>query len=130
MPEILYPNKIFAITRFFLFCMYIEEQSHLQPKVPFYTNQNFLLAYLLSKIYILGILNWPLGNTITCSFPNYTILSSRPLLWKYMVCLEKLRYLKKNHKSVTETLILLKLRNIKSRNHTDLHEKIIFSFRH
>ena len=67
-------------------------RSHLQPKVPFYTNQNFLLAYLLSKIYILGILNWPLGNTIACSFHNCTIMSSRPLLWKYVVFLKKLRY--------------------------------------
>ena len=31
---------------------------------------------------------------------------------------------KKNHKSVTETLILLKLKNIKSKNHTDLHKKL------
>ena len=112
----------------------LKEQSLLQPKVPFYTNQNVLLAYLLSKIYILGILNWPLGNIIACSFHNSTILSSRPLLWKYVVCLKKKKiFFFKIHNSVTETHILLKPKKYqiqKSQITLILHKKVIFSFRH
>ena len=32
-------------------------------------------------------------------------------------------FLKKNHELVTETHVLLKPKNIKSKNHIDLHEK-------
>ena len=35
---------------------------------------------------------------------------------------------KKNHKSVTETHILMKPKNIKSRNHTDLHKENYIQF--